>query len=71
MKHYWYFSKSKLAPKNQRIVQTYIFGQYGKLIEVSGKPLSQDEIKKFKLDTIGFLAVRELLGSKLLNAAGL
>lgn len=71
MKHYWYFSKSKLAPKNKRIVETYICCQYGKLIEVSGKPLSQEEIKKFKLDIIGFLSVRELLGSKLFKAAGL
>lgn len=71
MKHYWYFSKNKLAPKNKRIVQTYICGRYGKLIEVNGKPLDQSEITKFHLDIIGFMTLRELVGSKLFAAAGL
>lgn len=71
MKHYWYFSKSKLAPKNNRITQTWIFGKYGKIIEVNGKPLDRSEINKYHLDYIGFMSIRELLGSKLLSAAGL
>lgn len=70
MRNYWYFSRNGKYPKNSRVIETWRIGGLGALVEVRTRVLSNEEIKQCDMSFIGFLTIRELIGSHLFIAAG-
>lgn len=71
MRHYWYFSHNSKRPKSKYVVQTWLIGGLGMLVEVRTKVLTPQQIKTCDMAYIGCYNIHELIGGHLFRAVGI
>lgn len=69
-KTYWYFSRSGRFPRQPSIVQTYLCGAMGTLIEARKSVFSDETMQQFGISFLGHMNIRQIIGTRLFQAAG-